>query len=360
MQSVHSKDRDAFTLIELLVVIAIIGVLIGLLLPAVQKVRDSAARASCTNNLKQLGLACHSFHDTYGWLPPQSIFPNGTYPKGALTAGDPTTTVPAPWGVATVDGYATWAALILPYIEQGNQYNLWNIQLSYACQAPAAVQGQPKVFLCPSRPPAILSIADPQPGALSDYASNHGNISGNTGQTNAQGSIVPAVNWTITTATVPANGSPNAGQTVQAVTSWKGQVSLQSITDGTSSTLLIGEKHVRPTSTRGTNEDRSVFDGNLNCFRRIAGWDGLGNNYPLPTPAPPTNSAGTVATLYPLTVDSDTNSSSNGWFGGHHNGGQQCLFVFCDGSVSGLSVSIDSYVLSYLAARADGQVISGY
>src|SRR5438552_7684817 len=130
--------RRGFTLIELLVVIAIIGVLIGLLLPAVQKVRDAANRMSCSNNLKQLGLAFHNFHDTYGTLPPECIFPNGTYNAGDMPG------VNIASGVATPDGYATWAALILPYIEQGNMYNQWHIQMPYGSQVSGAVKTQPK------------------------------------------------------------------------------------------------------------------------------------------------------------------------------------------------------------------------
>lgn len=133
-----STPRRGFTLIELLVVIAIIGILVGLLLPAVQKVREAAAHMGCTNNLKQIGLALHNYHDSQGSFPPGYVDGNT----------DPTSTpdndVGPGWG---------WASFLLPYIEQGSVFNQINFSQGVGLGSNAAVSQLPlKIFQCPSDP----------------------------------------------------------------------------------------------------------------------------------------------------------------------------------------------------------------
>src|SRR5262245_32330008 len=252
--------RAGFTLIELLVVIAIIGVLIALLLPAVQKVREAANRSECANNLKQLGLAVHNFHSARNFLPPSNIQRD----------------------------WPTWAVFILPYVEQDNHARLWDMELRYHDQPnPPPSENGPfadndpcakhlKFYFCPSRrwPPRNFSINEvstnvtltPRPGGLSDYANCGGSSTSNGAMTqgiNASGVLPDGT---------PFSGNFAATPPRTRNKSYRGDTTLRSIIDGTSSTWLIVEKHIIPSSRDGKADDRSVYSaGSPNSYRRLAG-----------------------------------------------------------------------------------------
>jgi len=137
---IHVRHRKGFTLIELLVVIAIIAVLIGLLLPAVQKVREAANNAKCKNNLKQIGLAVHGYHDANSGLPPAFLVR-----LGLLGTEFP------PTGIQANSSANSWGTYLLPHLEQDNLYKQYNLNKFYFNQG--AVIGYPvKVFRCPASP----------------------------------------------------------------------------------------------------------------------------------------------------------------------------------------------------------------
>ena len=306
-----SKPRETlgFTLIELLVVIAIIAILIALLVPAVQKVREAASRSQCTNNLKQFGLAAHGFHDSYKFIVPAWIGNNSQDP----------------------DGWAPWAVLLFPYLDQGQVYQLWDLQKLASAQPPAAYQAQLAVHHCPARPPFVLSKGDfvPAGGGLSDYGCSFGTDADGP---DSNGAIIPVVNS-------PNPISTDAGGNL-VVLKWRGQLTMQTILDGTSNTLMFGEKHVRPNSLRGESEDRSVYGGQNNSMRRMAG---IGITTP--------------GDLRPLRAPDDQSGAlANQSFGGPHSG--MCMFVLCDGTVRSVSLNVNIQTLSYLVMRSDGKAVT--
>jgi prepilin-type N-terminal cleavage/methylation domain-containing protein len=317
------SGRGAFTLIELLVVIAIIAVLIGLLLPAVQKVREAANRAKCSNNLKQLALGCHNYHDVHKYLPPARV---------------------------ARDAYATWPILIAPFIEQDNLYKQWDIKKGFSVQTQLARETLVPIFFCPSRPRTVqISPASENQGpnggmtgACGDYACCAGdgtsrNIYKATGAMIC-GHVInppPPGPQPGDDGIDQPNNNPPALPLIPII-SFSGYTNLgSSIKDGTSSTFLLGEKHVRD-GHYGENGDgdQAYYSGwSYNSAQRAAG-----PSFPL---APNTKYGG---------------SNHDDIFGGPHTG--VCLFAFCDGSVHAISLTIDVTNLGRLANRNDGQIIS--
>ena len=312
----NTNFKKGFTLIELLVVIAIIAILIGLLLPAVQKVREAAARSTCQNNLKQLGLAVHNFQSTYGVFPPSR----------------------------TVDLGLTWAVLILPYMEQENLYKQFDLTKQYYQQP--TTNGDPrtkevKTFFCPSYPRTtkVSTAGDAgsgthTPGSCADYNTISGNLERYTDP-----GISGWVNWRDGSG---ANGmskrSPNG--------TLMGEFNFNHISDGTSNTFLIGEKHI-PVKWFGIGfggglggGDGSIYNGDQEWhFCRVAG-----PSFPLATG--------------PSDASASATSNHASMFGSYHSGVVQ--FVFCDASVRALTPGIPTATLALLSQRDDGQVIPQY
>ncbi|MBA4188333.1 MAG: prepilin-type cleavage/methylation domain-containing protein [Planctomycetaceae bacterium] len=210
------QTHQGFTLIELLVVIAIIAVLIGLLLPAVQKVREAASRMKCSNNLKQLALAAHNYQDSYGYLP--------TGITGGLIGQDG---VPA----ATTEDRRVWPLYLLPYIEQAALWSILEQQRASGASMTAlwTLSGNPHLNMVPG----WHCSSDPNGGKKTTISGNqgvHGNYAGCAGST--------AYNTT-TTGGMGLNGLFYTGSRIQ----------ITGITDGSSNTLMLSEILLSPDVT---------------------------------------------------------------------------------------------------------------
>ncbi|HBL46353.1 MAG TPA: prepilin-type cleavage/methylation domain-containing protein [Planctomycetaceae bacterium] len=235
-----------FTLIELLVVIAIIATLIALLLPAVQQAREAARRSQCKNNLKQLGIALHNYHDTH------SSFPAGYYSYGTSNGSGPAWAAidPATWDAAP--GW-TWGTMLLPYMDQAPLYNALNLNLPcWDLANLSAAQTKLPVFLCPSSSggdePFLVQDASGSPllkggsqlrFGRSHYVASHGQEScwGECGSSTT-GEVFTNI-YTKTTKTVTING--DASKVADGPFFRNSRTRMRDVTDGTSNTIFLGE-----------------------------------------------------------------------------------------------------------------------
>jgi len=295
--------REAFTLIELLVVIAIIGVLLGLLLPAVQKVREAANRASCQNNLHQLGVACHNHHDALRYLPSAGWDPD-TAPR--YINGQPAVGAKQPAG---------WGFQILPYIEADSTWR-GNPATTDIGRALVAIGTPNKLLFCPSRRgPQTISYPDDYTPQLTGGSIIHALCDYAGCDKKADGGDGPIQRY------VPAR--------------------LDDVTDGTSVTMLIGEKQLN-LAVLGQGPQQSDSHG------YSIGW----NNDTLGKPQIPPHQDISIPNL----PDGTPQYDPNGTFGSSHPRGFNA--VFCDGSVHNISYGIDKDLFELLCNRSDGIALS--
>jgi prepilin-type N-terminal cleavage/methylation domain-containing protein/prepilin-type processing-associated H-X9-DG protein len=335
---IRNQKSTAFTLVELLVVITIIGILIALLLPAVQAAREAARMLQCQNNLKQISLAALDHEQINGWLP--------TGGWSYYFVGDPN----AGFGKLQPGGFFY---NILPYMEQqalhdlalgtqqgSDRFNQLSMQM---------IQTPLVMYTCPSRrPPTLHPIVS---GEVSALTPNYGSYVPQThfqGDYTANGGSVIVI-WPTPTTWADAN-NPNSPswlaqsqlQLLNGICAQRSQVKMAEITDGASNTYLVGEKYLDPDyyfTGNDWGDDQSVYSGDYDDQVRWTGQD----------------TATTIATNPPLP---DTPGVDNFYiFGSAHASGFN--MALCDGSVQKMSYMLDPEIHRRLGNRKDGLPIDG-
>ena len=301
MKTTH--PRRGFTLIDLLVVIAIIAVLLGQLLPAVQKVRDAAGRMSCSNNLKQIGLGLLSYHDAQKQFPP-----------GYTSAYDANGNDTGPgWG---------WAAYLLPFVEQDNLHRQINFALPIENAANATARGQiVKSYLCP---------ADSVPPSVS------------VGPRGANGQLTTTI-CTVAPANYIGNfGIGEPGVDGEGVFFRGSAFRIADITDGTNSTLLVGERSFRYSEATWVG----AVTGSLQ-----------GATPGSPLPAIPENASNYILGHTGEMVDGPSRPVEINHYSSNHTRGVN--YVYADGHVRFLTSSTDYATFKALSTRKGGEILSG-
>ena len=351
-RSIHNdRRRRAFTLIELLVVIAIIAVLIALLLPAVQQAREAARRTQCKNNLKQLGLAFHNYHDVFSTFPPGYVTNYTNWRTVNSVAGDRegfivSTNNMADW---------TWSAMILPYIDQAAAFNVLDVN-----RRPAAVAltNQAAVSALTSPMAAFRCPSDVGPGV------NDGSRDVQT-DTSGAGTGGAMINTIVSNYVGSHRGHDSSLHVVSTqqlgnelgIFGPNTRTKLRDITDGTSNTLLAGE---RAWSYSGVNPlDGAVLKVDARAGLAIVmrssktpdrTCTGCGYTDALATTGPGINSGNIIDG-----TGNVAHGRIRGGYSSNHPGGAQ--FLLCDGACRFISENTSQAILRDLARRGDGNVI---